>query len=125
MEIMLAGNSYFFVVFSRMSDRDHIFEGVLIFTTTWGYLLNLGIHDLIMLKVSPQMCQCGFVCHIFLLHLGEKTFFIKLLLFLESQLRLCIDPSIKKFLSYTRIYVKIDLNNPLPDSMEICLISSS
>ena len=31
----------------------------------------------------------------------------------------------KKVISYARICVEIDLNNPLPDSLEICLGSSS
>ena len=36
-----------------------------------------------------------------------------------------INPLIKKFISYARICIEINLNNPLPDSWEICLGASS
>ena len=54
MEIMLGGNSYFLLFSLACLTVIMFLKEALIFTTMWGYLSNLGIQDLILLKISLQ-----------------------------------------------------------------------
>ena len=60
MEIMLAWNSYFFVVFSCMSDHDHVFEGGPYFYNHVGLFVKPWHSGLILLRICLQQCQFGF-----------------------------------------------------------------
>ncbi|XP_057849635.2 uncharacterized protein LOC131060417 [Cryptomeria japonica] len=124
MDIMLAGNNYFLVVFSCMSDRDRVFEGgpyfynrVGLFVKPWHPRFNsaddLPSRVLVWIRLPRlplEFWREDILHQIAALH-G------KLVVFAHQSLD-------KNVISYAHICVDIDLNKPLSDSLESCLGSS-
>ena len=120
MEILLAANNYFMVIFSSMSDRNKAFEGGLYFFNQvgpfikpWHMGFNLAeeIASQVLVWIRLPRLPLEFwredILHSISLlgkHVGSAT---------QTQDR--------KVISFSRICVEVDLNNPLSDSIEICI----
>ena len=118
MEIMLAGNSYFFVVFSCMFDHDHVFEGgpyfynhVGLFVKPWhsGFNSAQDLPSTVPVWVRLPRLPLEFWCEDILRQIA--TLLGKMIAIAHQSLD-------KKFISYARICIEINLNNPLPDSLD-------
>ena len=125
MEIMLAGNSYFFVVFSCMFDHDHFFEGGPYFYNHVGLFVkpwNLGFNyaeDL-----PSTLPVCARLPHL-PLEFWHEDILRQIAALLGKPIAITHQSLDKKIISYARICIEINLNNPLPDSLEIFLGASS
>ncbi|XP_057831869.1 uncharacterized protein LOC131042571 [Cryptomeria japonica] len=125
MDVLLAANGYFQVVFSCMSDRNKVFEGgpyfynqVGLFIKPWhvGFNPTEELPSQVLVWVRLPWLPLEFW--------REDIFSL-----VASQLGKPVGPSRqtmeKKVITYARVCVEIDLNKPLPDSIEIRLGSSS
>ncbi len=125
MEILIPANNYFMVIFSSMTDRNKAFKGGPYFFNQVGHFIKpwhmgFNLAEEIPSRVSvwvrlsrlPLEFWCEDILHsISLLHgkpVGSAT---------QTQ--------DQKVISFAHICVEVDLNNPLPDYMDICMGSSS
>ena len=125
MDIMLARNNYFLVNFSCMSDRNQVFEGgpyfynsVGIFVKPWHPRFN-SAEDL------PSQVPVWIRLLRLPLEFWREDILRQIDAVLGKPTAIAHQSLDKKVISYARICVEIDFNNPLPDSLKICLGSSS
>lgn len=125
MDIMLAGNSYFLVNFSCMSDRNRVFEGGPYFYNSVGLFVKPWHPGFNSAEDLPSRVPVWIRLPRLPLEFWREDILRQIAAVLGKPTAIAHQSLDKKVISYARICVEIDLNNPLPDSLEICLGSSS
>ncbi|XP_059070653.1 uncharacterized protein LOC131860283 [Cryptomeria japonica] len=125
MEIMLAANNYFLVVFPYMVDRNRVFEGGPYFFNQVGLFIkpwHVGFNSV---EELPSRVPVWVRLPRLPLEFWRDDILHSISLLLGKPIGSARQTQDKKVIYYAQICVEVDLNNPLPDSMEICLESSS
>ena len=125
MEILLAANNYFMVSFSSMSDRNKVFEGGPYFFNQVGLFIKPWHIGFNFVEEIPSRVPVWVRLPWLPLEFWREDILHSISLLLGKPVGSATQTQDRKIISYARICVEVDLNNPLPDSMEICLGSSS
>ena len=125
MDIMLAGNNYFLVNFSCMSDRNRVFEGGPYFYNSVGLFVKPWHPGFNSAEDLPSRVPVWIRLPRLPLEFWREDILRQIAAVLGKPTAIAHQSLDKKVISYARICVEIDLNNPLPDSLEICLGFSS
>ena len=125
MEIVLAANNYFLVIFSCMSDRNRAFEGgpyffnqVGLFIKPWHMGFNSAEEIPSRVPVWVQLPRLP-------LEFWREDILHSISLLLGKPVRASTQTQDHKVISYAHICVEVDLTNQLLDSMEIRMGTSS
>ena len=121
MEILLAANNYFMVSFSSMSDRNKVFKGGPYFFNQVGLFIkpwHIGFNSA---EEIPSRVPVWVRLPRLPLEFWREDILHSISLLLGKPVGSATQTQDRKVISYARICVEVDLNNPLPDSIEICL----
>ncbi|XP_059076766.1 uncharacterized protein LOC131876024 [Cryptomeria japonica] len=124
MDIMLPGNNYL-IFFSCMSDRDRVFEGGPYFYNHVGLFVKPWYSGFNSTEDLPSRVPVWIRLPRLPLEFWREDILRQITALLGKPTTIAHQSLDKKVISYARICVEIDLNNPLPNSLEICLGSSS
>ncbi|XP_057871389.2 uncharacterized protein LOC131077832 [Cryptomeria japonica] len=125
MEILLAANNYFLVIFSSIADRNRAFEGGPYFFNQVGLFIkpwHMGFNSA---EEIPSWVPVWVRLSRLPLEFWREDILHSISLLLGKPVGSASQTQDRKVISFARICVEVDLNNPLPDSMEICMGSSS
>jgi hypothetical protein len=125
MEIILAANNYFLVIFSCMADRNRAFEGGPYFFNQVGLFIkpwHMGFNSA---DEIPSQVPVWVRLPRLPLEYWKEDILHSISLLLGKPVGAATQTQDRKVISYARICVEVDLTNPLPDSMEIRMGSSS
>jgi hypothetical protein len=125
MEILLAANNYFMVIFSSLSDRNKAFEGGPYFFNQVGLFIkpwHMGFNSA---EEIPSQVPVWIRLPRLPLEFWREDILHSISLLLGKPVGSATQTQDRKVISFARICVEVDLNNPLPDSIEICMGSSS
>lgn len=125
MEMLLAANNYFIVVFSCMSDSHRAFEGgpyffnkIELFAKPWHARFNLT-------QELPSRVLAWVRLPRLPLEFWKSDILHSIALLLGKLVGSATQTQDKKVISFSQIRVEVDLNNPLLDSIEFFLGTSS
>ena len=125
MEILLAANNYFMVIFSSMADSNKAFEGgpyffnqVGLFIKPWHTSFNSAEEIPSRVPVWVRLLRLP-------LEFWREDIFHSISMLLAKPVGSATQTQDRKVISFACICVEVDLNNPLPNSMEICMGSVS
>ncbi|XP_059068311.1 uncharacterized protein LOC131040439 [Cryptomeria japonica] len=125
MEILLAANNYFLVIFSSIADRNRAFEGGPYFFNQVGLFIkpwHMGFNSL---EEIPSRVPVWVRLLRLPLEFWREDILHSISLLLGKPVGSASQTQDHKVISFARICVEVDLNNRLRDSMEICMGSSS
>ncbi|XP_059076363.1 uncharacterized protein LOC131875739 [Cryptomeria japonica] len=125
MEIILAANNYFLVIFSNLMDRNRAFEGGPYFFNQVGLFIkpwHMGFNSA---EEIPSRVPVWIRLPRLPLEFWREDILHSISLLLGKPVGSASQTQDRKIISFARICVEVDLNNPLPDSMEIRMGSSS
>ncbi|XP_057862719.1 uncharacterized protein LOC131071037 [Cryptomeria japonica] len=125
MEIILAANNYFLVIFLNLMDRNRAFEGGPYFFNQVGLFIkpwHMGFNSA---EEIPSQVPVWIRLPRLPLEFWREDILHSISLLLGKPMGSASQTQDRKIISFARICVEVDLNNPLPDSMEIRMGSSS
>jgi hypothetical protein len=125
MEILIAGNNYFLVIFSCMSDRNKAFEGGPYFFNQVGLFIKPWHTGFNSAEEIPSRVPVWVRLPRLPLEFWREDILHSISMLLGKPVGSATQTQDRKVISFARICVEVDLNNPLPDSMEICMGSVS
>jgi hypothetical protein len=125
MEILLAANNYFMVIFSSMADRNKAFEGGPYFFNQVGLFIKPWHTSFNSAEEIPSRVPVWVRLPRLPLEFWREDIFHSISMLLGKPVGSATQTQDRKVISFARICVEVDLNNPLPDSMEICMGSIS
>ena len=125
MEILLAANNYFMVIFSSMEDRNKAFEGGPYFFNQVGLFIKPWHMSFNSAEEIPSRVPVWVRLPRLPLEFWREDIFHSISMLLGKPVGSATQTQDRKVISFARICVEVDLNNPLPDSMEICMGSIS
>jgi hypothetical protein len=125
MEIILVANNYFLVIFSCMVDRNRAFEGGPYFFNQVGLFIKPWHTGFNSADEIPSQVPVWVRLPRLPLEYWKEDILHSISLLLGKPVGAATQTQDRKVISYARICVEVDLTNPLPDSMEIRLGSSS
>ena len=125
MEVLLAANNYFMVIFSSMSDRNKAFEGGPYFFNQVGLFIKPWHSGFNSAEEIPSRVPVWIRLPRLPLEFWREDILHSISLLLGRPVGSATQTQDRKVISFARICVEVDLNNPLPDSMEICMGASS
>ena len=118
-------NNYFMVIFSNITDRNKLFEGGPYYFNKVGLFIkpwHIGFNSA---KEIPSQVALWVRLPLLPLEFWREDILHLISLLLGKPVGSATQAQNRKVISYARICVEVDLNNPLLDSMEIFLGPSS
>lgn len=120
-DILVAGNGFFLVDFSCISDRNRVFEGGPYFFNQVGLFIKPWHGGFNAAEDLPSRVPVWVRLPWLPLEFWREDILQQIAALLGKSVAIAQNTLIKKVFSFARIYVEIDLNNPLPESLEICI----
>ncbi|XP_057836070.2 uncharacterized protein LOC131046358 [Cryptomeria japonica] len=124
-DLLVAANGYFMVDFSSISDRNRVFEGGPYFYNHVGLFIKPWHSGFNATEDLPTRVPVWVRLPWLPLEFWREDILLRIAALLGKPAAIAHNTLEKKVFSYARICVEIDLNNPLPDSLEIFIGSAS
>ncbi|XP_059070691.1 uncharacterized protein LOC131860310 [Cryptomeria japonica] len=124
-DLLVAANGYFMVDFSSISDRNRVFEGGPYFYNHVGLFIKPWHSGFNATEDLPTRVPVWVRLPWLPLEFWREDILLRIAALLGKPAAIAQNNLEKKVFSYARICVEIDLNNPLPDSLEIFIGSAS
>ncbi|XP_059076623.1 uncharacterized protein LOC131875916 [Cryptomeria japonica] len=124
-DLLVAANGYFMVDFSSISDRNRVFEGGPYFYNHVGLFIKPWHSGFNATEDIPTRVPVWVRLPWLPLEFWREDILLRIAALLGKPVAIAQNTLEKKVFSYARICVEIDLNNPLPDSLEFFIGSAS